>query len=53
MKKNWLKSKTFWAAVLGIAGVVGAYIGGTVDLTTAMTTVAGFLGAFGIRDSLA
>ena len=51
MNKEFYRSKTFWAAILGIAGAAGAYLSGSADLTTTMTTIAGFTSVFGLRDS--
>ena len=52
MEKNWFKSKTFWAAVLGMCGTISAYMLGTIDAAGAITQLGVFLGMFGLRDAL-
>jgi len=49
MEKEFWKSKTFWSAMLGILGVIGAYLGDTMTLPQAITAGAGFLGMFSLR----
>lgn len=52
MEKNWIKSKTFWAALLGIGGVVSAYLLGSIEVSAAITQISAFAGMFGVRDAL-
>lgn len=52
MEKPVYMSKTFWAAVLGICGVVSGYLLETIDTATALTQLAAFMGMFGLRDAL-
>ena len=52
MNKTWYKSKTFWASVCGVIGIVGTYLAGDVPLEQAIIAASAFLGAFGIRDGL-
>ena len=52
MKKDFWKSKTFWAAVLIAAGSVGQYLAGNIDVATLLTQASAALGVFGIRDAL-
>lgn len=52
MKKSWIKSKTFWASLLGMLGSIGAYLLGTIELSQLLVQAGAFLGMFGIRDAI-
>lgn len=52
MDKSWFKSKTFWGALLGILGLVGAGLRGDISWVVAFEGVMAFLAAFGIRTAL-
>lgn len=52
MTKPFHKSKTFWTAVSGIVGAVGAWQTGAVDAATAAQTVFGGLLAVFLRDGM-
>jgi len=52
MEKSYFMSKTFWAALLGALGSVGAYLSGSIDVSQLVVQVMAFLAVFGVRDAL-
>ena len=53
MNKDLLKSKTLWAAVIGIVGAVGGYATGEMNIVQAIQTAGGCLLAIFLRDGIA
>ena len=52
MKKEFWKSKTFWASILIALGVVGNYLAGNMGTQELIMGIGAALGLFGIRDAV-
>lgn len=50
--KNILKTKTFWAAIAGIATAIGGLVSGEATATQSILLIVGFLLSIFFRDAL-
>ena len=50
-QKVWYKSKAKIGAICVAIGAVGSWLTGSIDIGTAVMTISGALGVFGIRDA--
>lgn len=52
MKKPLWKSKTVWAAVVGVVTAAGGYATGDLSLVEALLALAAAAGGYGLRDAM-
>lgn len=52
MRKELLKSKTFWTGISAIIAAIGGYLTGQMGLETAIQTGIGGMAAITLRDSI-
>jgi hypothetical protein len=50
--KGILKTKTFWAAIAGIAGTIGGLVAGEMSIYVGIMAIVGFALTIFIRDAL-
>jgi len=51
--KGLLKTKTFWASLAGIFGIIGGLVAGEITIYPAIMSIVGFIVAIFIRDAVA